>query len=277
MKNCIDCTKSIDTDSNFCKYCGVRQVDEAPQAPSIEKPATPTPETDFFIYAGTLKIYKGNADVVTVPQGVTSLGSGVFKDRPNLKQVYLHQGISSISSEAFMGCSSLEIINLPEGLTSIGPKAFQGCSALKTVVIPQSVYKVLDKAFMDCSSLEEIFLHDDITTLNYYAFSGCTNLRKVRLPKKLLIVAEGLLQDCTALKEITMPDGLKSIERLAFSGSGLVSLDVPLTCIAIGEHAFSNMEFLKEMSVSTITKIDNYAFVNTNLISKASLKYIQIT
>lgn len=276
MKNCIDCTKSIDTDSVFCKFCGTRQGELEPQVVTMAKPAVATPETDFFLYAGTLKIYKGNDDIVTVPAGVTSIGSGVFKDRPNLKQVWLHEGVTSISSEAFMGCSGLEFINLPEGLNSIGPKAFKGCSSLNNVVLPNSLYKILDNAFQDCTSMESISLHDGITTLNYYAFSGCSSLRSVRMPRNLLVVAEGLFEKCTSLKEIDLPDGLKSIERLAFSGAGLVTIDIPLTAIAIGEHAFSNMEFLQGMSVSTITKIDNYAFVNTNLISKASIKYIKV-
>lgn len=277
MKDCIDCTKSIDTDSKFCKYCGVRQAEEEVPVISIEKPAVATPETDFFLYAGTLKIYKGNADVVTVPEGVTSIGSGVFKDRPNLKQVWLPTTLTSISSEAFMGCSGLEVINLPEGLTSIGPKAFLGCTLLDNVILPKSLYKILDKAFMDCAALSSINLHDGITTLNYYAFSGCTSLKKVTMPGNITVVAEGLFQNCTSLKEVKINEGLKIIERLAFSGAGMEHFEVPLSCISIGEHAFSNMEFLKEMSVSTITKIDNYAFVNTNLISKASLKYIKVT
>ncbi len=250
------------------------RFDTIPEQPPVVLPANPTPATDFFIYAGTLKIYKGNSDVVVVPDGVTSIGSGVFRDHQNLKEIYLPEGITALSSEAFAGCSALVKINLPEGITSIGPKAFMGCSALTNIIIPRSCHKILDKAFQDCVSLQEIYLHDTVTTLSYFAFQNCKSLSKIRMPSMLLLLCEGTFQGCTSLRGIELHEGLKNIERHAFANSGLEYIVIPLTVINIEEYAFSEMPALQGITVPKITKIDNYTFVGTNLINKGTIRYI---
>lgn len=304
------CKKAIDDDSTFCKFCGAKQAfrpktaapapataaapaaapvsmnakeiphaapphfDAAPVAAAVTLPPNPTPATDFFLYAGTLKIYKGNSDVVVVPPEVTSIGAGVFRDHLNLREVYLPDTVTSISSEAFSGCTNLSKINLPEGLTSIGPKAFYSCTSLETVVLPRSMQRILDRAFENCTSLKEIYIPDSVTTLSYFAFSHCVSLWKVKLPNMIVAVAEGLFQGCVSLKGIELPDGLKNIEKHAFDQAGLEYITIPLTTINIEEQAFARMPNLCGITVPKITKIDNYAFVETNLINKGSIRYV---
>lgn len=312
--NCssIMCKKPIDDDSVFCKYCGAKQsrrvapapvapkatpqevaqaaADAAdwgrgeppepprfaaiPEQPPLVLPDPPTPETDFFLYAGTLKIYKGNSNIVVVPKGVTSIGAGVFKDHKNLKEVYLPEGLSTISSEAFSGCTGLEKINLPEGLTSIGPKAFFDCASLDNVIIPRSVNRILDNCFQNCTALKQIYLHDSVTTLSYHAFDGCSSLALVRMPKQMKVLPEAIFRKCTSLKGIELPAELKNIERAAFQQSGLEYIVIPLQTINIEEHAFGDIPTLRGITVPKIAKIDNYAFVNTNLINKGTIRYV---
>jgi hypothetical protein len=49
----------------------------------------------------------GSLASVTIPESVTSIGKGAFKD-----------------------CSSLTSVTIPESVTSIGKSAFDGCEAL---------------------------------------------------------------------------------------------------------------------------------------------------
>lgn len=247
---------------------------EIPVQEPVVYPANPTPATDFFVLSGTLKIYKGNSDVVVVPEGVTSIGTGVFRDHQNLREVYLPEGVLSISSEAFAGCTSLVKINIPEGVISIGPKAFMNCTSLEHVFIPRTVNKILDKAFQDCSALREIYMFDAVTTLSYFAFQNCTSLEKVRMPAMLLLMCEGLFQGCSSLKGIELNDRLKNIERHAFFQSGLEYIVIPESCINIEEHAFGEIPSLRGITVPKITKIDNYTFVGTNLINKGTIRYV---
>lgn len=247
---------------------------EIPVPEAVVLPAVVTPATDFFVLSGTLKIYKGNEDVVVVPEGVTSIGTGVFRDHKNLREVYLPDSVTSISSEAFAGCSALVKVNLPEGVNSIGPKAFMDCSSLQTIYIPKSCHKILDKGFQNCTSLREIYLFDSIKTLSFFCFQNCVSLSKVRMPNNMVALAEGLFQGCTSLKGIELGEGLKNIERHCFSHSGLEYIVVPLTCINIEEHAFGDIPTLCGITVPKITKIDNYTFVGTNLINKGTIRYV---
>ncbi len=247
---------------------------EIPVQEPVVFPSNPTPPTDFFVLSGTLKIYKGNSDVVVVPEGVTSIGTGVFRDHQNLREVYLPEGVLSISSEAFAGCTALEKINIPEGVISIGPKAFMNCTSLAHIFLPRTVNKILDKAFQNCTSLREIYMFDAVTTLSYFVFQNCTSLEKVRMPGMLLLMCEGLFQGCTSLKGIELNDRLKNIERHAFFQSGLEYIVIPESCINIEEHAFGEIPSLQGITVPKITKIDNYTFVGTNLINKGTIRYI---
>lgn len=250
------------------------RFDKAPEPPEVVFPTEPTPEKDFFLYAGTLKIYKGNHDVVVVPEGTTSIGSGVFRDHKNLREVYLPSTITSITSEAFAGCTALEKINLPEGLNSIGPKAFQDCASLKEIFIPRTVQRILDRAFEGCSSLKEVYLFDGVVTLNFFVFHNCSSLAKVRLPNRLVQIPEGFFKGCTSLTGVDLPEGLKNIERQAFANTGLEYIVLPFSLINVEEHAFSDIPSLQGITVPKITKLHNYTFVNTNLINKATIKYV---
>lgn len=248
----------------------------APELPAVIFPETLTPVDDFFVHAGTLRIYKGNDPVVTVPAGVNSIGTDVFKDHKNLKEVYLPNGVNNISKGAFSGCTSLEKINFPEGLNSIGPNAFMDCTSLNNIVFPKSLLKILDKGFHGCTSLEEIYIPDACTTLSYHVFDGCTGLKKVHLPRPILTLFEGTFRGCTSLTGLELPPNLKNIEKHCFQASGLEYIVIPNSTIDVAEHAFSDIATLRGITVPKITKLHNSCFVNTNLINKGSIKYVMI-
>ena len=68
-----------------------------------------------------------SADIVTIPNSVTSIG-----DR------------------AFFYCSGLTSVTIPNSVTSIGREAFAGCSGLTSVTIPNSVKSIGSYAFSNC-------------------------------------------------------------------------------------------------------------------------------
>ena len=70
---------------------------------------------------------------ITIPDGVTSIGSSAFEDCSGLTSVTIPDSVTSISDSAFYGCSSLTSITIPDGVTSIGSYAFYDCNSLKTV------------------------------------------------------------------------------------------------------------------------------------------------
>ena len=77
----------------------------------------------------TVTGYTSDGGIVTVPDGVTSVGYRAFDWNHNLTEVYLPEGVTSIGTDAFCGCDSMVRINLPDSLTRIGGNALRYIAA----------------------------------------------------------------------------------------------------------------------------------------------------
>ena len=87
-------------------------------------------------YAHNLYINGELAETVTIPDGVTSIGS-----------------------YAFYGCTGLTSVTIPDSVTSIGGSAFKDCTSLTSIELPYSVNTVYDSAFKGCSAMESIYFY----------------------------------------------------------------------------------------------------------------------
>ncbi len=109
---------------------------------------------DFVIDEnGVLTKYKGNAEKVVVPEGVTSIGDSAFFSCSGLTSIELPEGVTSIGDYAFFGCSGLTSIELPEKVTSIGEGAFEYCSGLTSIELPEGLASIGVSAFNYCDNL----------------------------------------------------------------------------------------------------------------------------
>ena len=70
---------------------------------------------------------------VTIPEGVTEIGTHGFIYWTSLTSIAIPEGVKSISPFVFQGCTSLESIKIPDSVTSIGNGVFYGCSSFKTI------------------------------------------------------------------------------------------------------------------------------------------------
>ena len=116
-------------------------------------------QNDFEISNGILEAYHGTEAQVVIPDNVTEIGRGAFKD-----------------------CTSLISITIPNSVTRIGFYAFYGCTNLSSVIIPNSVVKIGEGAFISCSSLTSLIIPDSITEIEPFTFNGCTNLTSLIIP-----------------------------------------------------------------------------------------------
>ena len=80
--------------------------------------------------------------------------------RDYITSVSLPSGITRIGSYAFNNCTALTAVELPDSVSSIGDNAFCGCSALTSVILPQNVVTIEDYAFSNCSGLERFEVHN---------------------------------------------------------------------------------------------------------------------
>lgn len=103
---------------------------------------------DFIVQDGVLKRYTGSAAEVTVPEGVTHIGTYAFSDCVGLTSVTIPNGVTSIMVRAFEGCTSLNSVTVSDSVTSISSSAFLGCTDLRDVYFDgtKSQWKTVNKS-----------------------------------------------------------------------------------------------------------------------------------
>ena len=96
----------------------------------------------------TITKYTGTDTVVSIPDTingnpVTSIGTGAFAGRDNLENITIPNGVTSIGSHAFDHCGFTSI-TIPNNVTSIGNAAFRECSKLQSIFLPIGLNVVYD-------------------------------------------------------------------------------------------------------------------------------------
>lgn len=97
-----------------------------------------------FEFSGTaVTNYVGSSACVVIPDGVTAVYSGAFKNcamADRIETVVIPSTVATVGSEAFMGCSALKTVRVVErGLTQIMYSTFRDCAALEHIDLPSSL------------------------------------------------------------------------------------------------------------------------------------------
>jgi hypothetical protein len=155
---------------------------------------TTTTEDGFIMMGTVLTGYSGTNTNITIPDSVTSIEQGAFRD-----------------------CTSLTNVTIPNSVTSIETYAFQNCFGLASVTIPNSVTSIDYGAFFSCTSLASVTIPDSVTSIGKFAFNGCTSLASVIIPNSVTSIVEGAFSGCTSLASVTIPNSVQEIWADAFT------------------------------------------------------------
>ena len=181
-------------------------------------------------------LLKGVNGVVTIPDGVTSIGDYAFYDCSSLTSVTIPNSVTNIGASAFSGCRGLTSVTIPDSVTSIGSNAFFGCNSLKSVTIGSGVTDIgvfsgYNSSIMEFMVSENntiyssknglllskdgktiikgvngvVTIPDGITSISISAFRGCSSLESLTIPDGVTSISGGLLSGCCGLRSLTIP------------------------------------------------------------------------
>ncbi|MBR2366076.1 MAG: leucine-rich repeat domain-containing protein [Oscillospiraceae bacterium] len=145
------------------------------------------------------------------------IADGAFKNS-RLVSVSIPGGVTRIGSYVFRGCDQLTNLDIPDGVTEIGEEAFYSCSKLASVTIPDGVTRIGSNAFYDCTKLSTVNLGKKVVRLDDAAFYNCIMLKSIVLPNGTKYIGEEVFvhHGFRGLKTITIPGSVTSIGETAF-------------------------------------------------------------
>jgi len=176
---------------------------------------------------------------IVVPEGVTSIGDGVFAGWTGLNSIIIPDSVESIGDSAFYGCTGLTSVTICDGVASIGDSAFLGCTGLTSITIPDSVTSLGESAFNACGGLTSITIGNGIKILSRSAFSKCEGLKNVTIGNNVESIGDSAFANCSGLEFVSVGNSVNSIGSSVFYGCGsLKEIIIPESVTSIGERTF---------------------------------------
>ena len=227
-------------------------------------------QTDMDITGTTLTAYYGSDTIVSVPEGVTTIGEKAFYQNTDITQVILPSTITHIAPSAFEGCASLVSINFPSNLIDIQKAAFKDCVALQAVMLPRGLSSLGAESFYNCTNLSDAYVYEHLGTLGSECFRYCDALT-IHCPQDTFIAGYASLIGASLDTFSYTTDGdfvLDGNTLVSYTGSD-VTVTLPSGVTEIGAYAFAgNTKLNKLITPFAITCIQPYAFFDcSNLAS----------
>lgn len=107
----------------------------------------------------TITGYTGSGGDIVIPNGVTTIGNGIFQFNNSITSVVIPDSVTTIGDNAFDQCESLKTVTFGTNsqLTTIGVSAFSFCPNIESISISDSVTSIGKYAFYYCNSLSTVY------------------------------------------------------------------------------------------------------------------------
>ena len=225
---------------------------------------------------------KNKKGVYEMPDSVTEISMGAFKNCDQLTEVKVSPKVTEIVYFAFASCDSLEAVDLPSGLVSIGGKAFMDTPKLESIELPSTLTSIEHEAFYS-SSLKSLVVPDSVEYIANQAFEktkikslklgkgvnyiggsafAYTPVTSLTLPDSLEYLGHSAFYDCKNLKSLKIGSGLAEISSYAFYNTAITKLVVPKNVSYIGYAAFMDSDITDVEFKNKGIYIADYAFMN---------------
>jgi uncharacterized protein YjdB len=126
----------------------------------------------------TLIAYPSAKGSYTMPDTITSIGTGAFWRCNGITSLTIGKGVTSIGASAFY-YSGLTSITIPDTVTNIEQDAFSHSTSLASVIIGSGVTSIESWTFFNCTSLTSVTIGSGVTKIAGRAFDNCNSLISV--------------------------------------------------------------------------------------------------
>ena len=214
---------------------------------------------------------------ISIPASVVSIGSEAFTDVETLTSVTFNEGLETIGANAFDGCYLLNTVALPDSLTSLGVAAFQyagrdAAAADGTLTIGTGLTEIPQSAFMGMSKTGgALTIPAGITKIGASAFYGMM-ISSVTIPEGVTEIGASAFASTKGLASVELPSTVTALGSRVFEGSSISTAELDGTFTAIPSYAFSLCENLNSITWQDgVTDIGDYAFQNANKLKEIDL------
>ena len=213
----------------------------------------------------------------------------LYIDGSELKYLTIPEGVTEIGSYAFYKCDGIVSITIPDSVKSIWACAFDGCNPtdvyfngsmtdwLTLEVWDNAILGSFQNFYIDGNKVEgTVVIPDDITTIRSYAFWNCIGITKVTIQgSSLRNISEYAFAGCANIGAISVEDvqnwctisGVDNLTRAGKATKDFSSSSVRISGTYVVAYAFYGCNITSVYFESTVTSIGYRAFVNTSLTS----------
>ena len=207
---------------------------------------------------GTLVEYYGSgASAITIPNGVKSIGHGVFSYHTDLQRIIIPDSVEYIGKNAFSGCTGLRSVAFPENdgcalVSRRGESHFAGCFHLSEIqfgIVPSFYYRYYytEEDGDKTDFYDEEFCEPDYDSHRYYRTTFKENLSFSEL------FPDSVIQHIVYTGYISMEDLRRKLGKVK---KNLLSITVPrwihglYSTVKISENVSSMQSVRKKLKFS---------------------------
>ena len=261
-------------------------------------------QQDGFVFIGsTLTGYSGTKSNVIIPDIITDIETGVFKNNSSITSIEFPSSISSIPAELCYNCKYLEKVTFNGNVQTINEKAFASCNNLSKVVGLENVQNIQIQAFFNCVKLESIGSLSALEIMGDECFANCSALTTVHIPASVTSIGQGAFASCKMINSVevesansnfemlgncivekstktivcgfnnsTIHNSIKAIGNASFAGSTLTQITIPENVKSIGANAFAGSVSLSQVEIlGSLESIGDSAFANCKALKNFTI------